>query len=884
MSKITLNNVGSLIDSTTAANTINANSATVQTAFDNTLSRDGTSPNQMESNLDMNNFQILNLPNPATADSPLRLQDLATFNGGGTISSLPAGGTQGTVLTKNSSTDYDISWQPQDVLELECIADMDITYNDTNAQYNTNLLITALATKRAVRIPYTTFGYSFRPFTMLTTQVLIGENQVLIKGAPTTGNAFITVQGLELVANPILIQSFNIDMTYASTGTTAIRMGTASNIVSGVRIYDILFSNCYEAIGDQTPLSTSYTYDLRVTRCNFVFTRGRQIFLRKTRGEIFFEDIHVDNQQNPGQTVPVTWEGARFSDFVGLAINRYEVTGPTPPALYSSGTAYLVGNRVVGSDNNAYICIQNSTGHDPTSSPSFWTSQGSAYISSQVGLNIIGGTGNSTVWLNEILVDNTCGDGVYVSGVNYLDANWITAFQNLGNQFLLTNVSQSNISNILCNGAITAFPATQTTVPGAPSGAVGLGVSGCTYCNFSNINSTLNTGDAISIVNSTDCNYTNVTASKNNTYGIHETGTSTRNLITNCILDNNTTSNISTVGAATQVVNYTASGTYIGTLKPWNVASGGTGLSTLTNHSLQVGAATASPTQLAVGATGTVLIGNTGADPSFSSTPAITATNITGTASMNINGTVGATTPTTGAFTTVNKVTITQPASSATLTIANGKTLTASNTLTLTGPDSTSWAFPATSATGAVVTDDSTATFTNKTFNSTATGNSLQVSGVAVSRGQFPGENSTGSATAGNIGEYVSSTIVSGSAVALTSNTPVNVTSISLTAGDWDVTFEANFNGASTTTLTNRIASISTTTGTLNTTPGQFSTTQDNGTAAYNNVTGTIGLTQTVGPVRVSIASTTTVFAVAQSLFGVSTSNAFGVLRARRVR
>ena len=45
--------------------------------------------------------------------------------------------------------------------------------------------------------------------------------------------------------------------------------------------------------------------------------------------------------------------------------------------------------------------------------------------------------------------------------------------------------------------------------------------------------------------------------------------------------------------------------------------------------------------------------------------------------------------------TSVNKVAITAPATSATLTIANGKTLTASNTLTLTGTDSSSVAFGA---------------------------------------------------------------------------------------------------------------------------------------------------------------------------------------------
>jgi hypothetical protein len=62
-----------------------------------------------------------------------------------------------------------------------------------------------------------------------------------------------------------------------------------------------------------------------------------------------------------------------------------------------------------------------------------------------------------------------------------------------------------------------------------------------------------------------------------------------------------------------------------------------------------------------------------------------------------LNGTVGATTPTTGAFTTVNGLTISS--STGTLTITNGKTLSVSNTLTLAGTDSTTMTFPATSTT-----------------------------------------------------------------------------------------------------------------------------------------------------------------------------------------
>lgn len=108
--KLNLTDLANLQNETTAVNTINANNASIETAMENTLSRDGTTPNQMEDSLDMNSEQILNLPVPATNNSPLRLQDLSDFIGGGTISNIPPGGTTGQVLAKQSNANYNIGW------------------------------------------------------------------------------------------------------------------------------------------------------------------------------------------------------------------------------------------------------------------------------------------------------------------------------------------------------------------------------------------------------------------------------------------------------------------------------------------------------------------------------------------------------------------------------------------------------------------------------------------------------------------------------------------------------------------------------------------------------------------------------------------------------
>lgn len=78
--KVTLNNLG--VFDPTIITSVNANNTAITTAMNNTLSRDGTFPNQMNASLDMNNHRILNLPSPLNALEPLRLQDLINFTGG----------------------------------------------------------------------------------------------------------------------------------------------------------------------------------------------------------------------------------------------------------------------------------------------------------------------------------------------------------------------------------------------------------------------------------------------------------------------------------------------------------------------------------------------------------------------------------------------------------------------------------------------------------------------------------------------------------------------------------------------------------------------------------------------------------------------------------
>jgi hypothetical protein len=65
MAKVTLNDTLSGYASIT---TLNENFAAIEAAFENTLSRDGTTPNHMEADLDMNSNDLLNVGDISAQD------------------------------------------------------------------------------------------------------------------------------------------------------------------------------------------------------------------------------------------------------------------------------------------------------------------------------------------------------------------------------------------------------------------------------------------------------------------------------------------------------------------------------------------------------------------------------------------------------------------------------------------------------------------------------------------------------------------------------------------------------------------------------------------------------------------------------------------------
>jgi len=88
MAKLTLTDVSNLQNESTVVTALKSNNDATEIAMEATLSRDGQSPNQMLSNLDMNNYKVINLPDASSDQEPAtwsQLKDSVAAVDAGTV-------------------------------------------------------------------------------------------------------------------------------------------------------------------------------------------------------------------------------------------------------------------------------------------------------------------------------------------------------------------------------------------------------------------------------------------------------------------------------------------------------------------------------------------------------------------------------------------------------------------------------------------------------------------------------------------------------------------------------------------------------------------------------------------------------------------------------
>lgn len=156
----------------------------------------------------------------------------------------------------------------------------------------------------------------------------------------------------------------------------------------------------------------------------------------------------------------------------------------------------------------------------------------------------------------------------------------------------------------------------------------------------------------------------------------------------------------------------------------------------------------------------------------------------------------------------------------------------------------------------------------------------IGTSDLINTRGQYPGSATNDNASNGNIGEFIQSSVASGSAVALTSTVTDDITSITLTAGDWDVWANIATDPAAGTTTSVVQAWINTAS---KTDPGA----PNGGAYLLQQQAIGAGLSQImpVGMMRLSVPTAgATAYLSCNLTFASSTMAAYGSIQARRAR
>lgn len=394
-------------------------------------------------------------------------------------------------------------------------------------------------------------------------------------------------------------------------------------------------------IGNNTGSSATFTLKVYIQSTATTTTVATGITVAANSTYTWPKPIDV----NAGDIIKIA--ASSLSTLVAL-YSVYEGSNPpvavgfTPRGTWSSVANYAT-NDVVTRSGSSYLALQASTNQDPVSATSYWMElfqdtgdvTGAASSTDNAIVRFDGSTGK-VIQNSAATVADTTGD---ITAGKY---NGLTVSTTTGT-FTIANGKTLAVDNTL-------------TFTGTDSSTVSLGAGGTVAYTSNNLSA-----------------FSSTTSDQLRGVISDETGSGALVFATSPSLTTPTLGEASATSINKVAVTAPATGATL------TLADGST-LITSGGHSTTL--TTTATTALTLPTSGTVTaLGNS----------------TTGSGNIVLATSPSLTTPTLGvaSATTINKVTLTAPATGSTLTIADGKTLTASNTLTFTGTDSSSIAFGA---------------------------------------------------------------------------------------------------------------------------------------------------------------------------------------------
>lgn len=914
MAKLTLNDLTNLQNEATAVGTINNNSASTETALENTLSRDGTTPNQMEAVLDMNSNRIINLPEASSDTEPVRKSEfeetisniqlgelalpLHVFEGGTERTSLGTNavligretlpvemvtGTQGMVLTAKTGQLPAFVLGEVNVKTYGVLGDgvTNDTANVQNAITNTP--------SRTLYFPAGT--YMLDHIDLVSNIKLkgdgIGKTIFKCRSEPAAGTDWfygntltnVEIEGITFDGNNFL---FNLDSSHYPNAVPCIYF------VGGNRIY---IHSCEFIKWDTCGILTNTAYEVTIRNCRVARETSHSGYIDNattasdgaiSASSTSFTSASANFQVGDvGKNIYIEGAGPVGVERLVTTITARNSATNITIALAASTT---VSNAVYGYGvlpvANAAISIAG-TGEIDSGNARDCLVDGNLVINSSIAVS-----GHDNTISNNIVHGHAFGAGIFTSG-------------------LVSNFNMSIIGNLIFDGR-----RSQDTAGAYPGGienwahssivsnnvchncwGPGISMGGkAIYANnmcYNNGQGTTSAGISAFYQDATfNCNGSLVIG--NRCYDIQTPKTQAYGYTEHTNLGGGNGSDINLIGND-------FSGNLTGDVLLQSMTRTSNMASTVTVHSGGfIGGSFTALGNLSLTNSGfqtNLVMGGTN---TANRTVTINPNDGDRTISLNQNVTFDGAFITSGGqtltLTTTAPTNVTLPTTGTLATRAGVETLT---NKTLTAPSITNVTISSGNISGLT-----TMAVNNGGFNQgigasgTLTANrtlsfdiddadrTLTVSSsTSVGKGQYLGTDTNDNAAAGNIGEYQTGSLGS---TALTSATAINMGTITnLPAGDWDVVGMVTFTGQGTTQVNYLQASLSSVSGTIDTAADRDNVLVYPQTTIYGI---TNKATCMIGPARFSLASAANVYLVARSAFAAGTSNASGKIWARRVR
>ncbi len=471
---------------------------------------------------------------------------------------------------------------------------------------------------------------------------------IVVAGAGTTGNATIAVMGTVpcyfdgtiMNAPSYVIASTSADgkcktsgLTYPSAGNA---IGYAAATRTGAGLTNVVLS-------PKTPLDWLIADNLQMGTINTTVLSPSLDNIGNTRGSILYRGASGWAVKTPGTSGYFLKSFGAGADPDWAAVAGGDVVGPSSAtdnaiARFDSTTGKLLQNSGATIDDSGNVTATSFVG-PVTGNASTATALASnpSDCASDTYATTIAASGNLTC--STVTDTGLATPYVKADGTRGLSADWNAGAHNItATTFIGAHTGNSSTATALASNPVDCLSANAFANSIAANGDLT-----CTSIPNAATTATASAGNSTIVARDGSGNFAagtitaalTGTASGNTTYTANQYGvvlSGSANAMSVLAPSSSTAFSLISGGASANPA--------------WgllSVAGGGTGLNTLTAHSIQLGNGASTPTQLTVPASGTILQGVASSDPTFTATPTLgVATTTKGTLSFagNTSGTV----------------------------------------------------------------------------------------------------------------------------------------------------------------------------------------------------------------------------------------------------